>query len=93
LTQEQLAERSDLSCDAIRRIENGRLSPTLASLTKLAAGLELELSTLFAAIERPRRGLTAEVADYLSRRTPKECELAWRVLRALFDDGHGPRSE
>jgi transcriptional regulator with XRE-family HTH domain len=87
LTQERLAERSDLSCDAIRRIENGRLSPTLNTLCKLARGLELGLSTLFAGIESSGRPLAAEIADYLAGRTPKECELAWRLVRCLFDDG------
>jgi transcriptional regulator with XRE-family HTH domain len=76
-----------MSGDAIRRIENGRLSPTLNTLYKLARGLEISLSTMFAGIERSGRPLTAEIADYLASRTPKECELAWRVIRSLFDDG------
>ena len=81
LTQERLAERSDLSTDAIRRIEAGRLSPTLATIGKLATGLQLSLSTLFAGVERPARPLAAEIADYLSDRSTKDCELAWRVVR------------
>ncbi len=84
LTQEQLAERCELSSDAIRRIEGGRLSPTLTTLGKLAHGLDINLSTLFVGVERARRPVASEVADYLSRRTPKECELAWRVVRSLF---------
>jgi transcriptional regulator with XRE-family HTH domain len=86
LSQEKLAEGSDLSCDAIRRIEHGRLSPTLTTLCKLARGLEINLSTLFAGIESSTRPLAAEIADYLGSRTPKECELAWRVILCLFDD-------
>jgi transcriptional regulator with XRE-family HTH domain len=86
LTQEQLAERSDLSTDAIRRIERGRLSPSLVTIAKLGRGLELSVSTIFAGIEQRTRPLALELAEYVSSRTPRERELAWRVLRALFDD-------
>lgn len=85
LTQERLAERCDLSCDAIRRLEAGAFSPTLQTLCKLVSGLDLSLTTLFAGLERGRDP-TRELADYLRARTPKERDLAWRLLLALFDD-------
>jgi transcriptional regulator with XRE-family HTH domain len=87
LTQARLAERSDLSADAICRLEAGTFSPTLETLAKLAHGLDLSLATLFTGLERGRDlSLTLEIADYLRTRTPKERDLAWRLLRALFDD-------
>ena len=51
LTQEQLAERADLSADTIRRLEGGGMSPTYRTLRKIAKGLDLPLQTLFASLE------------------------------------------
>ena len=87
LTQEVLAERSELSVDAIRRIERGGFSPSLNTLAALARGLDVSLSTLFTGFERGRREEVAEVADYLAGRTAREVRVAWRVVRALFDEG------
>ena len=50
-TQEQLAERSGLASDTIRRLEHGDFSPSLKTLRKLAFGLDLPLSTIFEAME------------------------------------------
>ena len=86
LTQEALAERSDLSVDAIRRIEAGRFSPTLETLRKLSEGLEVSLPTLFQSLGDDRPDHVAEICDYLSRRNNRELKLAWKVLHAMFDD-------
>lgn len=86
LTQEALAERSDLSVDAIRRIEAGRFSPTLETLRKLSGGLEASLPTLFQAMGDERPDHIAEICDYLARRSGRELKIAWKVLRAMFDD-------
>jgi len=69
LTQESLAERSELSVDAIRRIERGAFSPSLNTLAGLAKGLEVSLASLFAGFDRGRRDDVAELADYLATRT------------------------
>lgn len=86
LTQEALAERSDLSVDAIRRIEAGRFSPTLDTLRKLGTGLQVSLPTMFAALGDDRPDHVAEICDYLSERSGRELKLAWKVLRAMFDE-------
>lgn len=86
LTQEGLAERSGLSVDAVRRIERGAFSPSLETVRKLASGLEISLRTLFQTFEREDRDHVAEICDYLARRTGREVRLAWRVIRAMFDD-------
>jgi len=86
LTQEQLAERSTLSVDAIRRIERGAFSPSLETLGKLSEGLDLSLKTLFHSFERERSDRVAELCDFLARRTGREVQLAWRVIRAMFED-------
>ncbi|MGQ0507853.1 MAG: helix-turn-helix domain-containing protein [Myxococcaceae bacterium] len=86
LTQEELAERSDLSVDAVRRIERGGFSPSLETVGKLAQGLEVTLRTLFQSFERERSDLVSEVSDFLATRSRAELRLAWRVLQAMFDD-------
>jgi transcriptional regulator with XRE-family HTH domain len=87
LTQEALAERSELSVDSVRRIERGAFSPTLNTLAALAKGLEVSLASLFESFDRGRRDDVAEIADYLATRTAREVRTVWRVVRALFDEG------
>ncbi|NJN64311.1 MAG: helix-turn-helix transcriptional regulator [Acidobacteria bacterium] len=53
-SQELLAQRSGLSPDSIRRLENNAFSPTLLTLKKLCAGLGVRLSTLMLHWVRPR---------------------------------------
>ena len=86
LTQEKLAERSELSVDAVRRIERGVFSPSLETLGKLAAGLDVSLKTLFHSFERERPDQVAEICDFLAERSGREVRLAWRVIQAMFED-------
>ena len=85
LTQEVLAERSDLSVDAVRRIERGAFSPSLETTSKLAHGLNTSLRTLFETFGRERRDEVAELCDYLASRTGREVRMASRVIRAMFE--------
>jgi|SRR5215469_8531574 len=50
-TQEQLADRADLNRGYLGAIERGERNPTLDSLVKLAAALEMRASELVAAAE------------------------------------------
>jgi transcriptional regulator with XRE-family HTH domain len=84
LTQEVLAERSGLSPDTIRRLEQGSFSPSLETLRKLCIGLDLLLSTLFEAFELGARSEQRELVDLLGSRSPRELTMATRVLRVLF---------
>jgi transcriptional regulator with XRE-family HTH domain len=91
LTQDALAERSELSVDSIRRIERGAFSPSLDTLAKLADGLETTLPGLFGYFDRGRRDEVLELSDYLSRRNARELRQAIRVVRAMFEgQGTGP---
>lgn len=54
LTQEQLAERSGLSYKFIGEIERGRGNPTIATLTRLADALGINIATLFAESDHHR---------------------------------------
>ena len=46
LSQEQLAEASEISRETISRIENGAISPTVDTLTALAAALNVPTAAL-----------------------------------------------
>ncbi len=85
LTQEELAELSELSVDAVRRIERGAFSPSLDTLHKLCTGLEISFRTLFTGFERERPDLVSQICDFLARRSQREVRVAWRVVRAMFD--------
>ncbi len=86
LTQESLADRSTLSVDAVRGVEHGAFSPTLGTVRKLAVGLNVSLTTLFSRFQRRRHTIVEELCDYLSKKTRREVELAWRVIRAMFKE-------
>jgi transcriptional regulator with XRE-family HTH domain len=85
-TQEELAERSELSVDAVRRIERGAFSPSLETVNKLATGLDVSLRTLFNDFDRDRRDQVAELCDYLGKRNRNELRMVWRVIRAMFEE-------
>lgn len=84
LTQETLADRSTLSVDAVRGVEHGAFSPTLGTMRKLAVGLNVSLTTLFSRFQRRHHALVEELCDYLSKKTRREIDLVWRVIRAMF---------
>jgi transcriptional regulator with XRE-family HTH domain len=52
LTQEQLANDTDLHQRWLSNVETGKRNPSYASLRRLAAGLELTTSELLARAER-----------------------------------------
>lgn len=86
-TQEGLAERSGLSVDAVRRIERGAFSPSLNTMDKLCRGFGISLRTLFESFGPTRRDEVEQVCDYLSTRSPREVQMVWRVIRAIFEPG------
>lgn len=86
LTQEQLADRSGLSSDTIRRLEHGTFSPSLVTLDKLCAGFALTLPTFFEAFELGARDEGRELMDLIATRSLRDVALATRVVRALFDE-------
>ena len=84
VTQDRLAERCELSTDTIRRLEQGAFSPSLDTLTRICAGLELRRSTLFESFELGERDVYRELVDLLATRAPCEIELATKLLRTLL---------
>ena len=86
LTQEELAARSTLSADTIRRLESGAFSPSLDTLTKLCSGLDVQLSTFFRALELGAAAQPAqELRDLLGAQSAEVQALAFGVLRQVFE--------
>lgn len=85
LTQEDLAERSNLSVDTVRRVERGAFSPSLDTVAKLAVGLAVSLRTLIGKVDGGRSPHAAELCDFLSTRSRRELRIANRVLHSLCD--------
>jgi transcriptional regulator with XRE-family HTH domain len=84
LTQSELALRSDLAVDSVRRIERGQLSPSLRSVAKLAAGMEISLHSLFGGYEAPGSFLADRICDLLAGRPAEDVASAQRVIVALL---------
>jgi transcriptional regulator with XRE-family HTH domain len=85
LTQEQLAERSGLATDTIRRLEHQNFSPSLRTLRKICAGLGLSVAAMFSSFELD--GDTEEIARIqcmLVGRSPAVLRLVERVLSELL---------
>lgn len=51
LTQEDLAERADVSVRFISLLETGKRQPSLSALAAISAGLEIPMSALIRALE------------------------------------------
>jgi transcriptional regulator with XRE-family HTH domain len=84
LTQSELASRAGLAVDSVRRIERGQLSPSLRSLAKLAAGMEISLHSLFGGYEAPSSFLADRICDLLAERPNEDVASAHRVIVALL---------
>src|SRR5690554_3811973 len=89
MTQELLAQRSDLSPDTIRRMEHGSFSPSIQTLRKLCIGFKLQLSTLFESLELGHGDERRELLDLLSGRSPAELARLARIMRFLLDECAG----
>lgn len=56
LTQEDLAERADVSARFVSFLENGRRQPTLSALAALSAGVGASMGELIGEVEARYRG-------------------------------------
>lgn len=52
ITQEQLAEKADLTVSYISKIEGAKKNPTVAVVNKIAQGLGVDIYQLFVSLER-----------------------------------------
>jgi transcriptional regulator with XRE-family HTH domain len=85
LTQEQLAEKAEISPKNIGEIERGRGNPTLSSLENLADALGITMAELF---DYEFEGLSVKevkklLCDNIDKTSGDECKMYYRLLRVL----------
>lgn len=90
LTQEKLAERAQVSPDAVRRLERGGFSPTLRMLGQLSRALGLPIADLVAFGETRSEDRLLGLTSLLRGRSEKDVALVLRLARAALLDHDGP---
>lgn len=87
MTQEQLAEKTELSNNYISHIENSRSIPSLETLMKLCAALEITPNELLLGTSQNMTDyLQSEVQQKLMLCTPSERRLVDRFIDLLLDE-------
>jgi len=84
-TQEQLAEKIDISPKYLSSIERGKENPTLNTLIKLSESLDVNLNDIFYQIEiedpAERKSL---IISLLDQANDEQLKLAFRILSAII---------
>ncbi len=85
LSQEQLAEKADLSLKHLGEVERGRGNPTFSSLVGLAAALGITLSELcdFQHEQQSADAIKREVHTIIDEAEEDDSRTYYRVLKAL----------
>lgn len=84
LSQEQVAEKADISPNYLSRIECGKENPTLDMLMKLANALNIEMWEMFDFVHGVNIKELREVLNRLLKETDEEkLRLAVKILRAV----------
>jgi len=85
LSQESLAERVGISSKYLSSIERGKENPTLDTLIKLAAALEVELSDLLAITHHGKtaRELKTFISGLLKDSDTEALKLTAKILKAI----------
>lgn len=65
LTQEELAERSNLTLSYVSKIETGRRNPTILTLIKISEGLGIEIDDFFGGIKKKDVDVIKELRLFL----------------------------
>lgn len=72
LTQEDLAERADVSVRFISFLETGRRQPSLSALVAVSQGLGIKTSALMIAVEHRMENSASQATDPALLPFPKE---------------------
>lgn len=85
LSQEELAERSEIHSNYIGQVERGEKNLTLETLEKIVSGLDISLEQLFRYLEpMERKDAFAEIIELLSERSVDDHKMALKILRTVF---------
>lgn len=87
-TQEELAERADLSVQFVGFIERGQAKPTLDSLEKLAKALRVRIEDLFRFPKNYSQQTKEEIQQIgwlLRDKRPEEIRLFHHLIEQVFE--------
>ncbi len=87
LKQVQLARALDIDPKHVSRLEHGKVNPSFEIMFRLAQYLGVSPSVFldFDSTETTSKVLRKKILSILGKRTPKDLQHAYRVLKALFD--------
>ena len=82
LSQERLAEMAGCHPTYIGQLERGEKNATIESIEKIAAALNISLSTLFEKLGSNDKGsnIPLECYEFLSAKSPDEQQQLYRIL-------------
>jgi transcriptional regulator with XRE-family HTH domain len=89
LTQEQLSERVDISSVFLSQIENGKKTPSLEKVHKIALALDLNINSLFFKKSETFDDIEIQISLLLKKRTAKEKQFILDILKyalSKFDE-------
>lgn len=85
LSQEELAEKADISSKYLGEIERGRSNLTIDIMEKLSAALEVNVVDLFdSQHESSRAILRQEIQSLIREADEKELKTIFRVLKSIL---------
>lgn len=88
LSQEELAEKCSLHPTYIGQVERGEKNATIESISKIAAGLNVPLSTLFENLEgadTAERSCAGEAYDLIQALPVNSQDKVLEILRAILE--------
>lgn len=86
LTQEQLAERAEITTVYLSKIENGHVKPTLELLSTLCEFLDMDMGLLFQNVQPAFPNYQNElVMQYFNACSPAVKPIALELLRGLSE--------
>ena len=89
LTIQEACNRSELSTNFWGKVESGKQEPCLLSIRGIAQGLGISPQILIALEERPLdNSVRTQINDVLDLFNPGQCELALRIVRAIYEQGN-----
>lgn len=88
LTQETLAERLNLHGSYVGLLERGQKTPSLETLSRIAAFFHLDLVDLLTdeSAGRPAEARIKRIVDLLQKVPRKDLDKLYRVLRLIFEE-------
>lgn len=86
MTQEEFADKAGISSKYLSSIERGKENPTLDTLLRLFALLDIEFTEVFNGTDRQksREELTAFISELLKNSDEERLKLTARIIKEIY---------